>query len=163
MKDIGFRRTRFLGLILLSFTMITFLGACKGKTVEEAKPIAAEKVVSLDTLKPIFGEAKEDMPGVQDVAKGEGEVIIAYRYYDADAQNIDNDMVAELAPKIQALYKNFKTLDRVAFQVTVNGAAPGEWKPYSRFVLTRKIVDEIQWSGILAEDFLKSVLEHQRY
>ncbi len=163
MKDVGFRRTRLVASVLLSLTMAAFLGACKGKAVEEAKPLAPAEVVSFDTLKPILGEAKEDAAGVLDVTKGEGEVIISYRYYDADLANIDNDMVTELAPKIQALYKNFKTIDRVVFQVSINGPVPSEWKPYSSFALTRKIVGEIQWSGILAEDFLRAVLEHQRY
>jgi hypothetical protein len=163
MKDIGFRRSKLLASILLSLTMAVFLGACKGKAVEEAKPLAPAEVISLETLKPILGEAKDDMSGVQDVAVEADEVVIGYRYFDADLQNIDNDMVAELAPKIQALYKEFKTADRVVFQISINTEAPGEWKAYSSFALTRKIVDEIQWSGILAEDFLRAVLEHKRY
>jgi len=163
MKDIGFRRSKLFASVLLSLTLVAFLAACKGKAVEETKPLAPAEVVSLETLKPILGEAKDDMPGVLDVTPGENEVILSYRYYDADMQDIDNDMVTELAPKIQALYKDFKTLDRVVFQISVNSETPGEFKPYSSFALTRKIVDEIQWSGLLAEDFIRSVLEHRRY
>jgi hypothetical protein len=163
MKDFGYRPKNIAASILLSLTMIAFLGACKGNTVEEAKPVVPTEIVSLETLRPVLGEAKEDVPGVLDVTTGVGEVVINYRYYDADLQNIDNDMVTELAPKIQALYKNFNTLDRVVFRISINGVNPGEWKPYSGFALTRKIVGELQWSGILAEDFLRSALEHQRY
>jgi hypothetical protein len=163
MKIIGDRPKRIAASILLSLAMIVFLGACKGKAVEEAKPVVPAEIVSLETLVPVLGEAKDDVSGLLDVTRNEGEVVLNYRYYDADLQNIDNDMVTELAPKIQALYRNFKTLDRVVFRITINGAAPGEWKPYSSFALTRKIVGEIQWSGILAEDFLRSALEHQRY
>jgi hypothetical protein len=163
MKIIGDRPKSTAASILLSLTMIVFLGACKGKAVEEAKPVVPAEIVSLETLVPVLGEAKEDAPGVLDVTKNEGEIVVNYRYYDADLQNVDNDMVTELAPKIQALYRNFKTLDRVVFRITINGATPGEWKLYSGFALTRKIVGEIQWSGILAEDFLRSALEHQRY
>lgn len=163
MKDIGSRRSRLVASILLSLTMVVFLGACKGKAVEETKPLAPAEVVSLETLKPILGEARDDMPGILDAVVEADEVTISYRYYDADMQNIDNDMVTELAPKIQALYKDFKTIDRVVFQVSINSETPGEFKPYSSFALTRKIVDEIQWSGILAEDFIKSVLEHKLY
>ena len=163
MKDIGFRRSRLLASILLSLAMAAFLGACKGKTGEETKPLAPVEVVSLETLKPILGEAKDDAAGVLDVTLGEGEVIINYRYYDADKQNIDNDLVTELAPKIQALYKDFKTIDKVVFQVYVNSETLGEWKPYSSFALTRKIVHEIEWSGILAEDFIRLVQKHKRY
>jgi len=163
MKNIGYRPKNIAASILLSLTMIAFLGACKGKTVEEVKPLVLAEIVSLETLKPILGEAKEDVPGVLDVTQNGGEVVINYRYFDADLQNIDNDMVTELAPKIQALYKNFKTLDRVVFRISINGVTPSEWKPYSGFALTRKIVGEIQWSGILAEDFVRSALEHKRY
>lgn len=163
MKDFGYRPKNIATSILLSLTMIAFLGACKGKAVEEAKPVDPPQIVSLETLQPVLGEAKEDVPGVVDVTTGAEEVVINYRYYDADLLNIDNDMVTELAPKIQALYKNFKTLDRVVFRISINDATPGEWKPYSSFALTRKIVGEIQWSGILAEDFLRYALEHQRY
>jgi hypothetical protein len=163
MKNIGFSPKNIAASILLSLAMIVFLGACKGKTVEEAKPVVPAEIVSLETLKPVLGEAKEDVAGVIDVTQNGAEVVINYRYYDADLQNVDNDMVTELAPKIQALYKNFKTLDRVVFRITLNGATPGEWKLYSGFALTRKIVGEIQWSGILAEDFVRSALEHKRY
>ena len=149
--------------ILLSLMMIAFLGACKGKAVEEAKSVVPAEIVSLETLKPVLGEAKDDVSGVLDVTQNEGEVVLNYRYFDADLQNVDNDMVTELAPKIQALYKNFKTIDRVVFRISINGATLGEWKLYSGFALTRKIVGEIQWSGILAEDFVRSALEHQRY
>ncbi len=149
--------------ILLSLMMIAFLGACKGKAVEEATPVVPAEIVSLETLKPVLGEARDDVSGVLDVTQNEGEVVLEYRYYDADLQNIDNDMVPELAPKIQTLYKDFKTLDRVVFRISINSETPGEWKLYSSFALTRKIVGEIQWSGILAEDFLRAALEHQRY
>jgi len=163
MKNFRFSPKSIAASILLSLTMIAFLGACKGKAVEETKTIVPAEIVSLETLKPVLGEAKDDMSGVQDVTQSEGEVVLNYRYFDADLQNIDNDMVTELAPKIQALYKNFKTLDRVVFRISINSATPGEWKLYSGFALTRKIVGEIQWSGILAEDFLRAALEHQRY
>lgn len=163
MKDSEFRRSRLPASILLSLAMVVFLGACKGKDVEETKPIAPAEVVSLETLRPDLGEAKDDMSGVLDVAVEADGLTISYRYYDADLQNIDNDLVQDLAPKIQALYKDFKTINRVVFQISVNGETPGEYKPYSSFGLTRKIVGEIQWSGILAEDFIKAVLEHRRY
>ncbi|MCX6568584.1 MAG: hypothetical protein NT147_05990 [Candidatus Aminicenantes bacterium] len=162
MKDVRYRQN-IAAAMLLSVAMIAFLGACKGKAVEEAKSVVPAEIVSLETLKPVLGEAKDDVSGVLDVTQNEGEVVLNYRYYDADLQNIDNDMVTELAPKIQALYKDFGSLDRVVFRISINSAIPGEWKLYSGFALTRKIVGELQWSGILAEDFLRAALEHQRY
>lgn len=162
MKDVKYR-PNVAAAMLLSLAMIAFLGVCKGKAVDEAKSDVPAGIVSLETLKPVLGEAKDDVSGILDVTQNEGEVVLNYRYYDDDLQNIDNDMVTELAPKIQALYKDFRSLDRVVFRISINGATPGEWKLYSSFALTRKIVGEIQWSGILAEDFLRAALEHQRY
>jgi hypothetical protein len=110
-----------------------------------------------------LGEARDDISGVVDVTSNDTELVVSYRYFDADLQNIDNDMVTELAPKLQALYKKFPALNRVSFQVETNGEVPGSWKPYMSFVITRKIVDEIEWSGILAEDFLRALTEYKRY
>jgi hypothetical protein len=31
------------------------------------------------------------------------------------------------------------------------------------FALTRKVVREIQWSGILAQDFFKNIIELKRF
>ena len=163
MMNHGSRRLRPLGLVLLAVAVAGFFGACKGKEAEEVKTVEQAGTVNKETLSPIFGEAKDDVSGLMSVAPDGAQLTLGYRYYDADLQNLDNDLVMELAPKIQALYKDFHSLDRVVFEVTVNGETPGEWKPYISFTLTRKIVDEIQWSGILAEDFLRSALEHKRY
>jgi hypothetical protein len=58
----------------------------------------------------------------------------------------------------------FKTLDRVVFQVTVNNpGAPGEWKAYADFTVNRKMIDELEWSGILAADFFQNVLGLKRF
>jgi hypothetical protein len=163
MTNRGSRRIRLLGLALLAVAIVGFLGACKGKETEEAQAVQQAEAINLETLKPIFGEAKDDVSGVADVTSDAAALIVAYRYYDADLQNLENDLVTELAPKIQELYKTFRSLDRVVFEITVNSEAPGEWKPYVSFALIRKIVDEIQWSGILAEDFLRAVLDYKRY
>jgi hypothetical protein len=163
MTNRGSQCLRLLGLALLAVAVAGFFGACKGKEAEEVKAVEQPKAINMETLKPVFGEARDDISGVVDVTSGAAELIVAYRVYDADLQNIDNDMVTDLAPKIQALYKDFPSLDRVVFEITVNGETPGEWKPYISFALNRKAVDEIQWSGILAEDFLRTVLDYKRY
>jgi hypothetical protein len=157
------RWNHLLGLTLLAVAVAGFFGACKGKEAKEIKAVQSAEAISLDKLKPVLGEAKDDVSGVVDVTSDAAQLIIAYRYYDADLQNIDNDLVTELAPKIQKLYRDFRGLDRVVFEITANTVTPGEWKPYISFALTRKIVDEIQWSGVLAEDFLRMVLDYKRY
>ena len=49
------------------------------------------------------------------------------------------------------------------FKITANDpAAPGTWKPFLNFTITRKIENKIQWSGILAMDFLKAVEDVER-
>jgi hypothetical protein len=156
------RATRF-GVLCLAFLSLAVLAACKGKKVEPAQAVVNAEEIRVDDLKPILGESADDASGVTDCTEGDGIFIISYRYFDADRQNIDDDMVTEMAPKIQALYKKYPKLDRVRFQIDVNSMTPGVWEPYVSFVLTRKIVDDTQWSGLLSEDFLRNVLELQRF
>ena len=149
------------GLILVVFGA---LAACKGKEGEALKPVEEQAVYTLDVLKPVLGEAREDNSGVLDVTGGANELIISYRYFDADKLNYDDDMAKELGPKIEALYAKFNKLDRAVFQVTANDPlVPGKWKPYVNFALTRKSVEELDWSSILTVDFFKNVIELKRF
>jgi hypothetical protein len=155
---------KFIGIAVLALVIAGSLAACKGKKSEALKPVEEQEVYTLDVLKPILGEAREDNSGVLDVTGDANELIVSYRYYDGDAQNYDDDMVRELVPKIEAMYKTFKALDRVVFQLTTNNPlVPGEWKPYVNFALNRKTVDELEWSGILTADFFKGVIELKRF
>lgn len=155
---------KLIGIAVLALMIVGSLAGCKGKKSDELKPIAEQEEFTLDALKPVLGEAREDTSGILDVSGDANELIISYRYYDDDQKNYDDDMVRELGPKIEALYAKFKTLDRVAFQLTTNNPlVPGEWKPYVKFALNRKMVDELEWSGILTADFFKSVIELKRF
>jgi hypothetical protein len=160
------RWLRIGGLVLLVASLGAFLAVCKGKTAEEAGPAPAESqpvVFSLNAAKVVLGTAVDDQSGLMDLSQDEQGFTLAYRYYDTDLQNIDVDMAADLAPKIEKLYQDFKSLDHVVFQISVNSETPGEWKPYVSFAMNRKTADEIDWSGLLSERFLQSVLDLQRY
>jgi hypothetical protein len=164
MKKAASISAKSIGIAILALMLVGALAACKGKKGEELQPVAEQEEFTLDVLKPVLGEAIEDNSGVLDVTGDANELIVSYRYYDADQMNMDDDLVKELGPKIEALYAKFKTLDRVVFQVTTNNPlAPGEWKPFANFAVNRKIVDELEWSGILTADFFKNVIELKRF
>jgi len=164
MRKAMIRPVKLLGIAGLILVMLGGLAACKGKQSEALKPVEEQAVYTLDVLKPVLGEAREDISGVLDVTGDANELIISYRYYDIDLNNYDDDMVKDLGPKIEALYAKFKKLDRVVFQVTTNNPlAPGEWKPYMNFALNRKLVDELDWSGILTADFFKNLIALKRF
>jgi hypothetical protein len=164
MKTIGVLWTKVAGYVFLGVLAVGFLAVCKGKQAEESKPIAQQEAYTLDALKTVLGEAKDDASGIVDVTGDAQELVLSYRYYDDDAQNYDDDMVKDLAPKIEDLYRKFKGLDRVVFQITTNNPqAPGEWKPFANFALDRKTVEKVAWSGILAQDFFQKVFELKRF
>ncbi len=164
MKNFVFHPAKLIGIAILALVIIGLTSGCKGKKGEEVTPVEEQEIFTLDALKPVLGEAREDVSGILDVTGDANELVISYRYYDADLVNFDDDMVKELGPKIEALYLKFKTLDRVVFQVTANNPeAPGEWKPYANFAVNRKIVSELEWSGILTADFFQNVLDFKRF
>ncbi len=148
-------------VLFMAVVTAAAVGACK--KAETPPPVSEEEVLGIDALRPVLGEARDDVSGILDVTGDAKELVVTYRYYDVDLKNYDDDMVTEMAPKIQALYKKFKTVDRVVFKITANDpVTPGLWKPFLNFTITRKIENKIQWSGILAVDFLKAVEDVQR-
>ena len=164
MKKAASLSAKSLGIAILALMLVGALAACKGKKGEELKPVMEQEVFTLDVLEPVLGEAREDNSGILDVTGDANELIISYRYFNVDQLNIEDNMVKDLGPKIEALYARFKALDRVAFQVTTNDPlTPGEWKPYVNFAVNRKMVDELEWSGILTADFFKNVIELRRF
>ncbi len=156
------------GCLALVLAVLTLFPACKGKSAadsEKLEKITPPVEITLGTLRSVLGVAQDDSSGVVDFSAGldKGEYVFNYRYYDSDLQNIDQDMVTEISPKIQALFKKFPMINRAVFQILVNTENPGEWKPYVSFAITRAIVDKTQWSGLLTEDFLQNVLELKRF
>jgi len=148
---------------LLILSVLVFSG-CKGKKTEEKQPAVEENVFSMDALKPILGEAREDNSGIVDVTGDANELIIAYRYYDVDLKDYDDGLVRDLSPKIVALYREFKTLDRAVFQIAVNDPEiPGKWKSYVSFAVNRKLIEELEWSNLLTADFFRNVIDLKRF
>lgn len=145
---------------LLSAALAVPAGAQSTKA-GEARPPAG--MIDLEGAKSVLGTANDLASGVVDLTRGDNEVIVAYRFYDADAENYETDFANELAPRIQSLYKKFPGLNGVRFQVTANDPLnEGVWKPFAEFVLDRKTVQEIHWTGFLARYLLDLVLRSKK-
>ena len=137
--------------------------ACRGRKSPAVPggPLSGE--ITLDGVKAVLGTANDYASGVLDVSRGSDELIIAYRYYDVDQQNYETDFASELAPRVQALFKRFPTLERVRFQVTANNpVTAGLWESFAEFELDRKTVEEIHWTGFLARYILDLVIKNKR-
>jgi hypothetical protein len=157
------RLTKIAGVVALAFLAAAFSGACRGRKGPDISSAPLATGVTVDEVKAVLGTANDYASGVLDVTQGNGELIIVYRYYDVDLQNYETDFASEMAPRIQSLYKKFATLDRVRFQVTSNSAAtPGLWQPFTEFVLDRKTVEEIHWTGFLARYILDLVIKNKK-
>jgi hypothetical protein len=153
-----------IGVIFLCVILVGAFVACKGKKTGDLKPVSKQEVYTIDVLKPVLGQAGDTVSGILDVTGDARELIITYRYYDDDQKNYDDDMVKDLAPKIEAMYRKFPGIHRSVFQVITNDPlAPGVWKPFVNFTLHRSIVEKVSWSGILTADFFKNVIELKRF
>lgn len=151
-----------LGLLLALVVAPAVAGQAKPTT-----PPAKEKVITEITLadmRSALGTPGDDTSGVSDFSLGDkDEVIVAYRYYDVDEDNYETDFASEIAPRIQALYKRFKNLDRIRFEIiTNNPSAPPLWKPFSQFSMDRKTLEKLHWTWFLARDILDQVLKNEK-
>ena len=116
--------------------------------------------MTVDALASVLGKGEAENSGIVDVAKGENEAIISYHFYEARKKGMEERLGPDMAPKIQALYKKFKTIDRVVFKVDVFERRDViEWRPYCSFATTRTLIDETNWTSFLLKDFFKVVLE----
>jgi hypothetical protein len=153
-----------LGLAVLTISLLGLFSACKAKKSQTQEATKEIEIFSLDQLKPILGEAGEDSSGAVDVTGDSRELIISYRYYNPNRKDYDDGLVKDLAPKIEALYKNFKNINRTIFQVAVNDPqVPGQWKPYVSFTVHRKLVEKVEWANILTDDFFRNVIDLKRF
>ncbi len=159
--------SRFVCWTLVFFILIV-LSVCKSG--EETKAEEAEKeregvteLLSLEKLIPIFGESTGNHSGIFDLSQTQEELLISYNLYIADMGNFDEEIGADLAPKIQKFYEAFKTPDRVAFRVYVPDSGEARWKQYVFFVVTRNLVEKTSWTNLLAIEFLRVVEELKYY
>jgi hypothetical protein len=160
---------RVLELLLLGFAVIFILNPCS-KAEEQAKAekkadsqgAAAMKfedeIMTLQTLRPIFGEAKDAQSGIYDAIFSDNEFFISYRFYTTEASEIDDDIGLELAPRIEKFYSTFKKPDRIVFGIYVSRPDyAGRWDPYCSFAVTRQIIKQSEWTTLLAKEFFKFV------
>ena len=94
-----------------------------------------------------------------DVQKGVEETLVVYHYYATDLGSFDKDFGQALAPKLRELYKKLKDIDRVAFDVFIPSEGVEPWRPYVHFTVTRKIMEETDWTKLLDVDFFQTVLD----
>lgn len=120
--------------------------------------------LNLPEMRSVLGTPRDDSSGVSDFSLGDiGEVLIAYHYYDVDQDNYETDFASEIAPKLQMLYRKFKNLDRIRFQIVTNNPAPPPlWKPFSEFVMDRKTLEKLHWTWFVSRDILDQVLKNEK-
>ena len=153
-----------LGLVVLAALT---LAACKGGEKAAAPAPALEKTAApaveeptLEALYGILGKGEAENSGIVDLAKGENELIVTYHFYEARKKGLEDRIGPDMAPKIQALYRKYQSIDRVVFKVDVFERRDViEWRNYCSFATTRRLIDETNWTSLLLKDFFKVVLE----
>lgn len=152
----------------LIFLILVVFSVCKSSEKEEEKAAAekeekrATEILSVEKLIPIFGESTGTNSGISDLSQSQGELLISYNLYIADMSNFDEEIGEDLAPKIQKFYEELRTPDRVAFRVYVPDSGEEPWRQYVFFVVTRKLVEQTEWTNLLAIEFLR-VVENVKY
>ena len=149
--------------LIVCLALVAALAAQAQQMTQTAKTKVIDEL-TLPDLRAILGTPKDDSSGVSDFSRIEsGDIIVAYHYYDVDQDNYETDFASEIAPRIQAMYKKFKNLDRVRFEiVTNNPAAPPLWKPFSQFSMDRQTLEKLHWTWFVARDILDQVLKNEK-
>ena len=164
---------RFFVVLAVVVLLASFTAVCKSKkdeVTEKVEPAekteAAEQAEMADAsdtmanLRTILGEAKEDNPGVEDIEQSGTELIIYYRFVPKDADALQEELGEDLAPKIKKIYETDKAADILHFVVSIPFVEETGGTSYKRqlsFIMTKKIFDETDWTGLLSRDFLKVV------
>jgi hypothetical protein len=139
-------------LLVLAFLAMILMPACKGK---EGPPAQAEEI-TLQTFATVLGKAEAGTSGIAALDKTDQGLVVNYHLYLPEAQDFDELIGKDLAPKVEQLYKTFKTIDEVTFDVrTPDVAGTGEWRQYCSFDMTRKIYSQLDWTHLLARDLFK--------
>ncbi len=152
----------------LLFAILVLFSACKSEEKSEVQEKAekteteAMEVLSIQRLVPIFGQASAERSGISDVSQTQEQLLINYHFYISDLSQFDAELGIDLAPKIQKFYEEFKRPDRIAFDIYVPTSGEELWRQYASFFVTRKLIEETNWTEILTSDFLR-VVEGFRY
>jgi hypothetical protein len=133
----------------------------------EAPKPAAEQVVAKapaelsvnDEIVAVLGRAEAQVSGVFDVQTAAEGIAINYHHYLLQADAFDTDFPKAIAPKIRDLFAKVKSLDRVTFDVSIPTESAEVWKPMLHFAVTRKLIEETDWTKLLDADFFQIVLD----
>ena len=151
---------------MLTFALILGLATGSASAVQAKHPSKTKTIMemSFQDVQAVLGTPMDDASGVSDFSLGDnGEIIIAYQYYDIDQDNYETDFASEIAPKIQTMYKKFKKLDRVRFEIVTNNPdASNLWKPFSQFSMDRKTLEKLHWTWFVSRDILDQVLKNEK-
>jgi hypothetical protein len=134
--------------------------ACRSGQTPGAK---TDKMLSLATLTPIFGQAEGAASGLADFTQSDTEIVLSYHLALTDPTYSDAEIARDLAPRIRKLYGHFPRVDRVNFEISLpDQSAPDDWDLYVSFALTRKIVKETGWTDLLDTDLLSVARDVRR-
>ena len=164
MTSKGFWVNHSIVLALVLGLTVAAAEAAQAKPAGQPTKEKAVEALTLSDVRSVLGTPMDVSSGVADFSLGDSrEVIIAYRYYDVDQDNYETDFAAEIAPLLQKLYKKFKNLDRVRFEiVTNNPSALPLWKPFSQFSMDRKTLEKLHWTWFVTRDILDQVLKNEK-
>jgi len=149
------------GSLIIVVFLIAFFGVCKSEQKQEEK--GETVVITKEMLTPIFGMGEGSVSGIMDAEQTVDDLQISYYLSIEDMSTFDEEIERALAPKIPELYKKFPEIDRVGFTVNVPQMGEPPYKPYVSFVITRKIVEENEWSNLLELKFFEVVMDVQYY
>jgi hypothetical protein len=161
------RKSLVFGMLSLAVILCLAVGtAGAAQAPQKTQPIKTKTIeeMTLPDVRAVLGMPMDDTSGVSDFTLGDNrEVIIAYQYYDVDLDNYETDFASEIAPKIQNLYKRFKNLDRVRFEIVTNDPTGyPQWKPFSQFSMDRKTLEKLHWTWFVSRDILDQVLKNEK-
>jgi hypothetical protein len=146
-------------LLALGFLILLLVQACqKGEKTETptAETAQAAAVPAPDVFS-ILGRAEAQNSGVFDMNRTTEETLITYHFYATDLSNFEKDFGQALAPQLRELYKQLKDIDMVVFDVYVPSEGTEPWRPYVHFSVSRKIIEETDWTKLLDVDFFQVV------
>jgi hypothetical protein len=145
----------FFSIVILVLLGLVFSETCKSKD-----DLA---IIPLSTFYSIFGEAEGTTSGVSEVGQTDNGILISYHFYVEDLSDFESEIGLDLAPKIKEFYKKIEEADRVDFTIYVPQMDELLWKPYVSFAVTRKLIDETDWTEFLDTELLEAVLDVKYY
>jgi hypothetical protein len=139
-------------MVALVILTAIFISACKGQTGAPAEAGS----LTLEAVTKVMGKAAAQVSGVHELTKTTDGYEINYHLYVVTPQDFDGEIGADLAPKIEKLYRTFAALDIVTFSVEMpDPANSADWRPYCSFDMTRKVYEQLNWTNLLARDLFK--------